>query len=87
MDADGVIGIGITATAVGLVVGGIAAAVARKKWESISRSSQVNVTTILFSFCVDAAYKCTLCMDGGDKLSLNAIRVFKLAFFHLAVLI
>lgn len=30
-NADGVIGIGITATAVGLLVGGIAAAVTRKK--------------------------------------------------------
>lgn len=31
-NADGVIGIGITATAVGLIAGGIAAALARKKW-------------------------------------------------------
>lgn len=30
--ADGVIGIGIAATAVGLVAGGIAAALSRKKW-------------------------------------------------------
>ena len=30
--ADGVIGIGITATAVGIIAGGIAAALARKKW-------------------------------------------------------
>ena len=30
-NADGVIGIGITATAVGLIAGGIAAALARKK--------------------------------------------------------
>ncbi|KAB1222240.1 Mitochondrial fission 1 protein A [Morella rubra] len=31
LNADGVIGIGITATAVGLIAGGIAAALARKK--------------------------------------------------------
>lgn len=31
LNADGVIGIGITATAVGLIVGGVAAAMARKK--------------------------------------------------------
>jgi len=29
---DGVIGLGIAATAVGLIAGGIAAAVSRKKW-------------------------------------------------------
>lgn len=34
-NADGVIGIGITATAVGLIAGGIAAALARKKWNFI----------------------------------------------------
>lgn len=31
-NVDGVIGIGIAATAVGLIAGGIAAAVSRKKW-------------------------------------------------------
>lgn len=31
---DGVIGLGIAATAVGLIAGGIAAAVSRKKWQN-----------------------------------------------------
>lgn len=43
--ADGVIGIGITATAVGLIAGGIAAALARKSWSSSMLSWETKTNT------------------------------------------
>lgn len=46
LNADGVIGIGITATAVGLIAGGIAAALARKKWQT--SVTNVNNNSLLF---------------------------------------